>query len=233
MAVDVRAFEIDRFDVTNREFLEFVDADGYANRQWWNADDWAWHEKERVEHPLYWKRDGERWRWRAMFDDPELPLSWPVYASQAEASAFAKWRGRRLPTEAEFHRAAYGTPEGAERAFPWGDDAPDFTRANFDMRRWDPVPVGSFPEGRSVWGIDDLLGNGWEWTSTPFSGFPGFSPDPLYAPYSTDFFDGRHFVMKGGSPATAEGLLRRSFRNWFQPHYPYPYATFRCVKDAS
>jgi formylglycine-generating enzyme required for sulfatase activity len=155
-----------------------------------------------------------------------------VYVSHAEASAFARWRGRRLPTEPEFHRAAYGTPSGEERSFPWGEESPDFSRANYGRIPGDPVPVGSFPAGASFWGVHDLLGNGWEWTSTPFSGFPGFRPSVLYSVYSADFFDGGHFVMKGGSPATAADLLRRSFRNWFQPHYPYPYATFRCAKDA-
>jgi formylglycine-generating enzyme required for sulfatase activity len=166
-----------------------------------------------------------------MFEDLELPLSWPVYVSHAEASAFARWRGRRLPTEAEFHRAAYGTSDGTERSFPSGEAAPDFTRANFDLFRCDPVPVGTFPTGESFWGVADLLGNGWEWTSTPFSGFPGFQASPLYPRYSADFFDGSHFVMKGGSPATSPEFLRRSFRNWFQAHYPYPYATFRCARD--
>ena len=233
LSVDVPAFEIDRYDVTNGEFLEFMEAGGYATDGYWSADDWAWIRRERVSHPLYWEADGKRWKWRTMFEDLELPLSWPVYVSHAEAAAFSRWRGRRLPTEAEFHRAAYGTSGGAERSFPWGEESPDFTRANFDLYRCDPVPVGSFPAGESFWGIADLLGNGWEWTSTPFSGFPGFRASPLYPGYSADFFDGSHFVMKGGSPATSPEFLRRSFRNWFQAHYPYPYATFRCAKDAS
>ena len=230
--LDVPAFEIDRYDVTNGEFLEFLEAGGYRDERLWSPEDAAWIRRDDVSHPLYWERDGRRWRWRTMFEDLELPLSWPVYVSHAEASAYARWKGRRLPTEGEFHRAAYGTARGEERAYPWGDDPPDFTRANFDLFRCDPVPVGSFPQGESFWGIADLLGNGWEWTSTPFSGFPGFRPSPLYPAYSADFFDGRHFVMKGGSPATSPEFLRRSFRNWFQAHYPYPYATFRCAVTA-
>jgi gamma-glutamyl hercynylcysteine S-oxide synthase len=232
-SADVAAFEIDRYDVTNGEYLEFVEAGGYANERYWSPDDWAWIRRDGIEHPLYWEGEGKRWRWRAMFEDLDLPLSWPVYASHAEAAAFARWRGRRLPTEPEYHRAAHGTSSGRERPFPWGEEAPDFTRANFDLYRHDPVPVGSFPGGESFWGVADLLGNGWEWTSTPFSGFPGFRASPLYPAYSADFFDGKHFVMKGGSPATSPEFLRRSFRNWFQAHYPYPYATFRCAKDAA
>ena len=231
--VEVPAFEIDRFDVTNGEYLEFVDAGGYGDEALWDPLAWAWVRADDVRHPLFWEKHGGRWNWRTMFEDLELPLSWPVYVSHAEAAAFARWRGRRLPTEAEIHRAAYGTASGAERSFPWGEELPDRSRANFGLFRRDPVPVGSFPAGESSWGVHDLVGNGWEWTSTPFDGFPGFRASPLYPGYSADFFDGEHYVMKGGSPATAAGLLRRSFRNWFQPRYPYPYATFRCARDAA
>jgi len=229
---EVPVFEVDRHDVTNGEYLEFVEAGGYRDRRYWDEASAAWIAAAKIGHPLFWERDGGRWNWRTMFEDVELPLSWPVYVSHAEAAAFARWRGRRLPTEEEFHRAAYGTPSG-ERPFPWGEEPPDFSRANFDMFRRDPVPVGTFPAGESFWGVADLLGNGWEWTSTPFSGFPGFRASPLYPGYSADFFDGAHYVMKGGSPATAASLLRRSLRNWFQPRYPYPYATFRCARDAA
>jgi len=150
--------------------------------------------------------------------------------SLAEARAFARWRGLRLPTEAEFHRAAYGDPTGGERAFPWGAATPGREHGNFDFRCWAPTPVGAFPEGASAWGAHDLVGNGWEWTDTPFTGFPGFEPWITgYRGYSADFFDGKHFVLKGGSWATATELLRRSFRNWFQAHYPYVFAKFRCV----
>ena len=104
---------------------------------------------------------------------------------------------------------------------------PDATRGHFDFAGADPVPVGSFPAGASAWGVRDLVGNGWEWTSTVFAPFPGFQPMPSYPQYSADFFDGKHYVMKGASPATAKELIRRSFRNWFRPTYPYVYAKFR------
>ena len=231
--VDVATFEIERYDVTNGEYLEFLEAGGYRDRRFWDEASAEWVAAGRIEHPLFWERDGGRWKWRTMFEAVDLPMSWPVYVSHSEAAAFARWRGRRLPTEPEIHRAAYGTSSGEERPYPWGEELPDFSRANFDMFRRDPVPVGTFPAGESAWGVADLLGNGWEWTSTPFAGFPGFRPSPLYPGYSADFFDGAHYVMKGGSPATSASFLRRSFRNWFQPHYPYPYATFRCAKDAA
>jgi len=165
-----------------------------------------------------------------MFEDLPLPLAWPVYVSQAEANAFARWKGRRLPTEAEYHHAAFGTPEGHERQFPWGDAAPDASFGNFDFASWEPVPAGARPAGASAWGVHDLAGNGWEWTSTVFEPFDGFRPMASYPEYSADFFDGQHFVMKGASPATDAALVRRSFRNWFRPTYPFVYATFRCVR---
>jgi ergothioneine biosynthesis protein EgtB len=225
--IDVGAFEIDVHNVTNGEFLEFIDAGGYRTPDLWSAAGWQWRETEAIAHPDFWVRDGSGWRWRGMFENIELPLSWPVYVSHEEAAAFARWRGRRLPTEAEYHRAAFGTPEGGERQFPWGDAAPDASRGNFDFASWEPVPAGARPHGASAWGVQDLVGNGWEWTSTVFGPFPGFEPMASYPEYSADFFDGQHYVMKGASPATARELVRRSFRNWFRPNYPYVYAKFR------
>jgi formylglycine-generating enzyme required for sulfatase activity len=166
-----------------------------------------------------------------MFEEVELPLDWPIYVSHAEAAAYARFAGASLPTEAQFHRAAYGTPQGTERAYPWGDAPPDTSRGNFDFQQWDPVAVGSYPDGRSAFGLEDVLGNGWEWTFSHFAPYAGFEPFPFYRGYSADFFDGNHFVVKGASPRTAACMLRRSFRNWFQPHYPYVYASFRCVDN--
>ncbi len=208
--VEVDAFTIDRDNVTNGEYLDYLEA----------AD---------ADPPHFWLRKGGMWFWRAMFDLIPLPLDWPVYVSHDEADAYARWKGKRLPTEAEYHRAAFGTPSGDERTFPWGSELPDATRGNFNFTHWDPVPAGSYPNGASAWGVHDLVGNGWEWTSTPFMGFPGFEPMSSYPIYSTDFFDGEHYVLKGASPATGTPLIRRTLRNWFRPNYPYLYATFRCV----
>jgi len=231
MSADVGAFAIDRFDVTNAQFLEFVEAGGYAREDCWRPEDWRWRVAERVEHPIFWQREGGAWLWRGMFDRVPLPMAWPVYVSFAEAHAFARWRGARLPTEAEFQRAAFGSPDG-ERAHPWGSAAASAEHGVFDFKSWDPEPVGGHPKGASAWGVEDLVGNGWEWTSTPFAPFAGFRAMASYPEYSADFFDGEHFVMKGASPATARELLRPTFRNWFRAHYPYVYATFRCVRDA-
>jgi ergothioneine biosynthesis protein EgtB len=230
--VDVEEFAIESGNVTNRDFLRFVQAGGYENHSLWSEEAWDWKEKEGVEHPAFWKRDGNLWMYSAMFGEIRLPLDWPVYVSHAEATAYAKWLGRELPSEAQFHRAAYGTREsGNERSYPWGEDAPSARHGNFNFKQWDPSPAGAHPEGASAFGVHDLVGNGWEWTRTQFAPFPGFAPMPFYPGYSANFFDGKHYVMKGGSPRTASCMLRRSFRNWFQPHYPYVYATFRCVED--
>ena len=230
--VQVGEFAIEKYNVTNHDFLRFIQAGGYDNRSLWNDEAWAWRTKESVEHPVFWRREGNLWIYRTMFGEIRLPQEWPVYVSHAEATAYAKWLGRKLPTEAQFHRTAYGTPEGRrERSYPWGEEAPSTVRGNFDFKSWDPSPVGTHPAGASAFGVHDLVGNGWEWTRTEFMPFPGFTPMPFYPGYSANFFDGKHYVMKGGSPRTAACLLRRSFRNWFQPHYPYVYATFRCVED--
>jgi iron(II)-dependent oxidoreductase len=229
--LEVGAFAIERHDVTNGDYLAFVAAGGYRERSLWSEDDWSWLQASGREHPPFWAKRAGEWRYRAMFGEVPLGASWPVYVSHAEAAAYAAWRGLALPTEAQLHRAAYGTPAGDERAFPWGDAAPTARHGVFDFRLWDPTPVGTHPAGDSAFGVADLVGNGWEWTSTPFAPFPGFEALPFYAGYSADFFDGRHFVLKGGSPRTDTSLLRRSFRNWFQPHYSHAYATFRCVED--
>ena len=226
--IEVPAFEIDVHSVTNADFLSFVDAGGYAERSLWTDEGWEWVQREGVKHPAFWQA-ASRWSWCGMFEDLPLPRAWPVYVSHAEAAAYARWKGRRLPTEAEYHRAAFGAPGGDERAFPWGSEPPARQHGNFDFQSWEPVPVGSRPAGRSAWGIHDLVGNGWEWTATVFAPFEGFAPMPSYPEYSAEFFDGAHYVLKGASPATAKELIRPSFRNWFRPNYPYVYAKFRTV----
>jgi ergothioneine biosynthesis protein EgtB len=228
-SVEVPQFQIERHNVTNARFLEFFEAGGYRDRRWWRPDDWRWIETEHVDHPLFWELVDGRWQWRGMFERIPLPLSWPVYVSHAEAAAYARWRGARLPSEAEYQRAAFGSPRG-DRMHPWGEDAPTHAHGVFDFSSWDPHPAGSHPAGASAWGVEDLVGNGWEWTSTTFAPFPGFRTTASYPEYSADFFDGEHFVMKGASPATARELLRPTFRNWFRSRYPYVYAAFRCAR---
>jgi formylglycine-generating enzyme required for sulfatase activity len=209
-AFSVPAFAISKYKVTNGEYLKFVHAG--------------------AEPSPFWTRRGDQWYWHAMAGTIPLPLDWPVYVTYEQAKAYAQWVGKTLPTEAQFHRAAYGTPTGEERLYPWGNEPPDERRGNFDFRHWDPIPVTATPLGDSAFGVSQLVGNGWEWTTTPFQPFPGFQPFPFYPGYSAPFFGGNHFVLKGASPRTAARLLRRSFRNWFRPNYPYVYAGFRCVE---
>jgi gamma-glutamyl hercynylcysteine S-oxide synthase len=229
--VQVPAFEIDRYMVTNGQFLDFLNAGGYETHSLWSDEDWEWRTEQGISQPVFWKNAGGRWMYRGMFDETPLPLDWPVYVSHAEASAYARWAGKALPTEEHWHRAAYGTAQADERIYPWGADRPAAGLGNFDFERWDPVPVNAFPAGRSAFGVEGMLGNGWEWTSTKFGPFPGFEAFPFYQGYSANFFDGKHFVIKGGSARTAACMLRPSFRNWFQPHYQYVYAGFRCVNS--
>jgi formylglycine-generating enzyme required for sulfatase activity len=205
----VPALRMQRYKVTNGQYLRFVEA-GAAM-------------------PHFWTRRNGGIFYRGMFEEIPLPLDWPVYVSQRQAESYAKWIGARLPTEEEFHRAAYGSRDGKDREYPWGISTPTWSRGNFDFKRWDPESVTATPEGDSDFGVSQLVGNGWEWTSTIFAPFPGFRSRPSYPGYSANFFDGEHNVIKGGSQRTAARLLRPSFRNWFRRDYPYVYATFRCV----
>ena len=194
--VSVAAFSMARYKVTNGDYLEFV--------------------RQGAPPPFFWAEHAGRWFYRGMFAEVPLPLDHPVYATLEEAQAYARWRGKSLPTEPQFHRALALAPP---------------PRGNFDFQYWDPVPVTALDGDReeSAAAPHQLVGNGWEWTSTPFAPFPGFEPFPFYANYSAPFFDGRHFVLKGASPRTAACLTRPSFRNWFRPAYPYIYSTFRLV----
>jgi iron(II)-dependent oxidoreductase len=208
LAVDAPAFSMAKHKVTNGEYLEFVRAGAAA--------------------PFFWVERAGRWRYRGMFAEIPLPLDWPVYVTHSQAEAYAKWRGGALPTEAQFHRAA--------------SVAHEEPGANLDFRRWEPVSVHAGDNGSAAHANppsrarqqaeapSQLVGNGWEWTSTVFAPFPGFTPFPFYRNYSEPFFDGQHYVLKGASPRTAARLARPSFRNWFRPSYPYIYATFRLVE---
>jgi iron(II)-dependent oxidoreductase len=235
----VPSFSIDVFPVTNGEYLQFIQAGGYEDSNHWSPQDWEWRREQGFEHPHFWVRESSspatdpetKWEYQGMFGRVPLPLSWPVYVSHAEASAFARWSGKKLPTEAQWHRCAYGSPRAEEKTYPWGDAPSSAAHGNFHHARWEPTAVDAHPSGASAFGVFDLLGNGWEWTRTAFGPLPGFEPFPFYKGYSADFFDGKHFVMKGGSHRTDACMLRRSFRNWFQPHYHYIYATFRCVEE--
>ncbi len=229
--VAVDAFEIGRCMVSNGEFLRFVEAGGYEDPACWSVEDWRWRTGRGIAHPSFWERFAGGWRQRTLSEYLPLPLDWPAYVSHAEAAAYARWMHASLPTEAQWHRAAYGSLHGRERPYPWGTDAPAACHGNFGFHDERPHAVDAHPQGDSAFHVRGLLGNGWEWTATTFAPLPGFEAFAFYPGYSADFFDDRHYVLKGGGPFTDAALLRRPFRNWFQPHYPYVHAGFRCVRN--
>jgi len=239
----VPTFAIEARPVTHQELRAFVRAGGYRDRSLWTDEDWQWKQHAGLTRPLRWLSDADTPRFRAAFEELPLPLDWPAQLSLAEARAYVRYlrvSGQaptaRLPSEAELHRAAYATPDepAADRgaAFPWpGAAAQPLVHGNFGGLRHDPCPVASFPAGDSRLGVSDLCGNGWAWTETAFAPLPGFAIDPRYPGYSQPFFDGKHFVVRGAAACTDARFVRRSFRNWFQPHYPYVFATLRVVHE--
>jgi iron(II)-dependent oxidoreductase len=231
--VYVPAFKLDRLPTSNGQYRHFVEEGGYGRREFWSEEGWRWREREGWSHPLYWRREGAGWRERRMFEEGELSASLPVTGvSWYEAEAYARFRGARLPAEAEWERAAsWDATAGAKRRFAWGDAEPSAELCNSGFRFWGTTPVGSFPAGASAAGCLDMTGNVWEWTSTPFEGFPGFEPFP-YPEYSETWFDGDHRVLKGGSWATSPSVLRTSFRNFFRRHFRIAFAGIRLAEDA-
>jgi iron(II)-dependent oxidoreductase len=219
--VSLPAFRIDRLLTTNEDFMRFVAESGYERREWWGEEGWQWRSKEGWSHPLYWRRDGDGgWRERLMFEEVSLRPRHPVVGvSWYEAEAYARFRGKRLPTEAEWERAAAWDSElERKRLYAWGDEEPTDARCNFGMRRWDTTPAGSLPAGASASGLLDATGNVWEWTADPFAGYANFAAYP-YPEYSETWFDGDHRVLKGGSWATSAAVLRTSFRNFFRRQF--------------
>ena len=229
-AVHVPDFFLDEHPVTNGDYAVFVDAGGYADARWWAPEGFAWMQAQDVRHPLHWRRGpGGGWERRRFGWVEPLPKDEPVqHVCWYEADAYARWAGKRLPTEAEWERAAAG-PEG--RVYPWGEEPVDATRANLGGDTWAPAPIGSFPAGRTPEGIWGLLGDVWEWTSSPFGGYPGFAPFP-YREYSEVFFGPEYRVLKGGAWASAPVAVRNSFRNWDYPIRRHIFAGLRCARDA-
>jgi ergothioneine biosynthesis protein EgtB len=225
--ITVPGFSMDAYNITQGGFLSFVEAGGYDQKAFWSEAGWAWKESKGIQHPHFWERHSGQWYYRGVFETVPLPLAWPVMVTYAEADAYARFVGASLPTEAQWHRAAYG--ENVHWRYPWHPSEVSGPTGNVDFKHWNPLPVGQDPTAVSPMGVYDLWSNGWEWTQTAFAPLPGFVPSAGYPQYSADFFDGKHRVLKGGSWVTDARLLRRSFRNWFYEDYPYHYATFRCV----
>lgn len=226
---EIPAFTIDTHPVRVSDFAAFVDTGAWAEDRYWDAQDLDW----RPEHPGSWVKGPEGWRIKWVFGTVPIAEAggWPAQVSYAAALAYARWKGARLATEGELNRAAYSTPQGDWRPYPWGSQAPGSEHGRLDFQHWSPAPVGSHPAGASAWGVHELVGNGWEWTATRFGPLPGFRAwASTYPGYSADFFDDWHQVVFGGSWATHSALTRRSFRNWYQRRYPFVFSSFRLVR---
>ena len=230
--VYVPKFKIDKYLTTNEEYAQFIAEGGYSRREWWSDEGWTWREREGWRHPLNWKQVDDVWHVRTMFEEGTLSPHHPVIGiSWYEAEAYARFRGKRLPTEAEWEKAAsWDARRECKSRYAWGDEQPSTRLCNFDNRFWGTTTVGSFPDGASALGCLDMTGNVWEWTGDDFRGFPGFKPFP-YPEYSEVWFDGDHRILKGGSWATRASTLRTSFRNFFRRHFRIAFAGIRCASD--
>ncbi len=226
-AVEVNPFSMSRTAVTQEEFAAFVEDRGYRRQELWNSDGWAWREKNQALHPVYWKKEPGGWL-RRHFDDwvalePRLPV---IHVNWFEAEAYCRWAGCRLPTEAEWELAACGgAGSDGKRRFPWGQAPPSPERANLDWRARGCVSVDALPAGDSAFGCRQMIGNVWEWTSANFAPYPDFVPDP-YKEYSEPWFHD-HKALRGGCWATRSGLIRNTWRNFYQPHRRDVFAGFR------
>ena len=230
--VDLPGFRIDAGPVTNGRYLEFVLDGGYHQAHLWADEGWEWRAENDVHHPQFWQPDGRSWsRVRFGFRE-DLPLDEPVqHVSWYEADAFARWAGKRLPTEAEWEKAASWAPEGVKRRYPWGDEPPTAALANLGGGLYRPAPVGAYPEGASAYGCHQMVGDVWEWTASDFDPYAGFTAFP-YPEYSEVFFGPSYKVLRGGSWATSPAAVRTTFRNWDYPIRRQIFSGFRCARSA-
>ncbi|ORV46458.1 iron(II)-dependent oxidoreductase EgtB [Mycolicibacter engbaekii] len=229
--VEVAAFRIGRVPVTNREWRAFIADGGYRQRHWWSERGWRHCVEAGLTAPQFWCPD---LRSRVRFGHTEeLPDDEPVqHVSYFEAQAYAAWAGARLPTEIEWEKACAWDPATAtRRRYPWGSAEPSAALANLGGTALRPAPVGAYPDGASAYGAQQLLGDVWEWTSSPLQPWPGFRP-MIYQRYSEPFFGGDYRVLRGGSWAVAGEILRPSFRNWDHPYRRQIFAGVRLAWDA-
>jgi gamma-glutamyl hercynylcysteine S-oxide synthase len=233
--VAVPAFAIDTTPVTCGRFVEFIEAGGYDQPRWWTGAGWRHRGQAGLAAPLFWHHDTDGSWWRTRFGVTEpVPPDEPVcHVGFHEAEAFARWAGRRLPTEAEWEKAARFDPAtGRSRRYPWGDEDPGPEHANLGQRHLRPAPAGSYPAGASPLGVRQLIGDVWEWTASEFTGYPGFQAFP-YREYSEVFFGPEYKVLRGGSFGTDAAACRGTFRNWDYPVRRQIFAGFRCARDAA
>ncbi|MET9361092.1 ergothioneine biosynthesis protein EgtB [Streptomyces sp. NPDC006632] len=229
----VPAFHLDTTPVTCGAYLRFIQDGGYREPRWWDPDGWAMVREHELEAPLFWRREGGQWLRRRFGVSEPVPADEPVlHVSWYEADAYARWAGRRLPTEAEWEKAARHDPaSGRSRRYPWGDADPTPAHANLGQRHLRPAAAGAYPDGRSALGVGQLIGDVWEWTSSDFLPYPGFVAFP-YREYSEVFFGPGHKVLRGGAFSVDEVACRGTFRNWDLPVRRQIFAGFRTARDA-
>jgi len=226
-------YALDRALVTTGDFLEFIHDHGYQNFRWWFSEGWEVVNRDKWLAPLYWELHDDVWMIRDFtgLHPASSKASEPVYhVSYYEASAFAKWAGKRLPTEAEWEKAATFNPNtGARQDFPWGDDAVDVAKANmFENSIWAPAPIGSFPAGQNTYGCQQMIGDVWEWTTSDYVPYPGFKSE--FDEYNDKWFVNQK-VLRGGSFATPQAHIRSTYRNFFHAHERWMVSGFRCARD--
>lgn len=225
---EVSPFHLGKYPVTVADYVGFMDGGGYERPELWTPKGWAWRKGESAMTPEYWERTSDSWEYRSPVGLRTMAANEPVASiSWFEADAFARWKGMRLPTEAEWEFAA----SRGNRRYPWGDDEPTQERANFGISNWGVCGVGERGAGATPDGIHDMAGQVWEWTSTPFAPYPGFVPYP-YDGYSSEHMDGGHLVLRGGSWASQAEILRCTFRNWYVPTYRQGLLGMRLAADA-
>ncbi|NUR26476.1 MAG: ergothioneine biosynthesis protein EgtB [Catenulispora sp.] len=230
--VDLPGYWIDRLPVGNLAYAEFIEAGGYDDPRWWDPQGWDWRQRTGTTAPLFWTREGDTW-WRTRFGRTEpLPLGEPVqHVCWYEADAYARWAGKRLPTEAEWEKACGWDPAtGTARTYPWGSDAPTPALTNLGHHASHPAPLGAYPAGASAYGAEQMVGDVWEWTSSFFGGYPGFRSFP-YKEYSEVFFGQDYRVLRGGSWAADPAAVRTTFRNWDYPIRRQIFTGFRCARS--
>ena len=230
---ELQPFLIDRIPVTNGRYLDFIADKGYQRAELWSDEGRKWLAASGAIAPKYWSRDGEGWINRSMNITRPVDATRPVcHVCYFEAEAFAKWDDKRLPTEFEWEAAASWDPsKQTARRFPWGESDASSVNANVDQLSFDVAPVGTYDSGVSPMGCYGMIGDVWEWTSTDFSGYPGFQSFP-YKEYSEEFFGSDYKVLRGGSWATRPGAIRSTFRNWDYPIRRQIFSGFRCARDA-
>lgn len=230
--VELPPFRIDAHPVTNSRYLEFMEDGGYSERRHWSDAGWAWLQEAAVEAPKYWVRESGGWSVQSYDRTGPVEPTHPVcHVCWYEAEAFARWAGKRLPSEQEWEAAASWDPAAAaKRSYPWGGAEPTALDANLDQLAFGTAPVGAFPRNVSPIGCYGMIGDVWEWTSSDFQPYPGFQAFP-YAEYSEAFFGSEYKVLRGGSWATRPGAIRTTFRNWDYPIRRQIFAGFRCAMD--